>query len=256
MINKLYCMDNLKLMKTLESNSIDLIYSDILYGTGRDFGDYKDLKYDKQVIYDFYKPRIENMFRLLKDTGTLSLQMDFRISHWIRDICDEYFGYKNCVNEIIWSYKSGGASKSKLSCKHDNIIIYTKSINNQKFNLIKEKSFISHKYGFKGLEEYYDETAKQWYTLVNMRDVWNINIVPNKSKTESILYQTQKPLELMNRIRDLYTNENDIIADFFCGSGSMIVSAKDGNRNYIGCDINPNAIEITKRRIKDKINIL
>jgi site-specific DNA-methyltransferase (adenine-specific) len=236
-------------MKQLDSNSIDLIYSDILYGTGRDFEDYKDLPYDKKSIYDFYSQRIEQMHRILNNTGTLALQMDYRISHWIRDICDKFFGYKNCINVVQWQYSSGGSSKHKLSQKNDEIIIYAKNPKVQKFNYMTEISYNRDykPYRFKGVEEYQDQEGK-WYTLVGMRCIWNIPMVGRTSK-ERINYATQKPLKLMDRIRDLYTNEGDIIADFFCGSGSMIVSAKNGNRQYIGCDINQNAVKITKTRL-------
>jgi site-specific DNA-methyltransferase (adenine-specific) len=236
-------------MKQLDSNSIDLIYSDILYGTGRDFEDYKDLPNDKKSIYDFYSPRIEQMHRILNNTGTLALQMDYRISHWIRDICDKFFGYKNCINVVQWQYSSGGSSKHKLSQKNDEIIIYAKNPKVQKFNYMTEISYNRDykPYRFKGVEEYQDQEGK-WYTLVGMRCIWNIPMVGRTSK-ERINYATQKPLKLMDRIRDLYTNEGDIIADFFCGSGSMIVSAKNGNRQYIGCDINQNAVKITKTRL-------
>ena len=248
-LNKCYCMDNLDLMKQIDDNSIDLIYGDILYGTGKNFKDYKDLPYNKENIYKFYLPRIEQIHRILKDTGTLALQMDFRISHWIRDMCDKYFGYKNCVNAIQWQYSSGGSSKHCLSQKNDEIIIYTKNIKKQKFNYMTEISYNRDykPYRFKGVQEYQDEQGR-WYTLVGMRCIWNIPMVGRTSK-ERINYATQKPLKLMDRIRDLYTDENDIILDIFCGSGSMLVSAKNKYRKYIGCDINPNAIEISEKRL-------
>ena len=70
-----------------------------------------------------------------------------------------------------------------------------------------------------------------------------------RTSSERNGYSTQKPLKLMDRIRDLYTDEDDLIADFFMGSGSMIESAVNGNRNYIGCDINDKAVKITKDRL-------
>lgn len=242
--------DNLEFMKEIEGESIDLIYSDILYGTGRDFGDYKDLKYNKEDIYNFYTPIINNMCNLLKDSGTLALQMDYRVSHWIRDICDAFFGYKNCINVIQWQYSSGGSCKDRLSQKNDEIVIYAKNINKQKFNLMKEKSYNRDykPYKFKGVEEFQDEYGL-WYTMVNMRCIWNIPMVGRTSK-ERNNYPTQKPIKLMDRIRDLYTNEGDIVADFFMGSGSMGESAITGNRKFIGCDIGDSAFEITNNRLK------
>ena len=73
MYNQLYCMDNLELLKQLEDNSIDLIYSDILYGTSKNFKDYQDLHYDKKVIEDFYIPRVKEIHRVLKSNGAMIL---------------------------------------------------------------------------------------------------------------------------------------------------------------------------------------
>ena len=103
MINRCYCMDNLELMKQIPDSYIDLIYCDVLYGTGRKFDDFQDLKPDRQIIEDFYIPRIKEMYRILKNTGSIYLQMDYRISLWIRCIVDDIFGYENFINEIIWN---------------------------------------------------------------------------------------------------------------------------------------------------------
>ena len=75
-INKIYNEDNLELMKRIPDNSVDLIYGDILYGTGKNFEDYQDLKPIKEIIDEFYIPRIKEMHRILKDTGSIYLQMD------------------------------------------------------------------------------------------------------------------------------------------------------------------------------------
>ena len=247
-LNNTYCIDNLELMKQINDNSIDLFYSDILYATGRKFDDYQDLKYDRKSVEEFYTPRFKEIHRILRDTGSIWIQCDFHISHWIRCLLDEEFGYKNCLNEVIWKYKSGGASKSKLSCKHDNICVYVKDLKQYKFNPIKAKSYNRglKPYRFKGVEEFEDEIG--WHTMINMQDVWEINMVGRTSK-ERVDYSTQKPLELMGRIIKLATDEGDLVMDGFCGSGGFLVKAKELNRNYIGCDINQKAIEITNQRL-------
>lgn len=244
-------MDNLELLKQLEDNSINLIYSDILYATGRDFDDYKDLDYDKETVFNFYIPRIKEMYRVLKDEGSLALQMDYRISHWLRIICDDIFGYKNCTNVVQWSYSSGGSSKKRLSQKNDEIIIYAKNIKKQIFNPMKQKSYNRDfkPYRFKGVEEYKDEYGL-WYTMVNMKCIWEDIPMVGRTSGERVDYATQKPKKLMERIIKLYSNEGDTVADFFMGSGSFIVSAKNLNRQFIGCDINPKAIEITEKRLE------
>ena len=123
---ELHCMDNLELMKTIEDNTVDLIYCDILYGTGRKFKDYQDLKPIRSEIEAHYTPRIKEMYRILKPTGSIYLQMDTKINHWIRCILDDIFGYDNFRNEIVWDY-GGQSRKSDISNKHDLIIRYTKS---------------------------------------------------------------------------------------------------------------------------------
>ena len=250
-LNKVYCMDNLELLKQLPNNSVDLIYGDILYATGRNFDDYKDLPYDKQSVDEFYTPRIKEIYRILKPNGTMILQMDNRIDHWLRYIADEYFGYKNCTNVIQWCYSSGGASKKCLSKKNDTLIVYAKDIKKQTFNPMKEKSYNRDykPYRFKGVEEFEDEYGL-WYTMVGMKQVWTDIPMVGRTSSERVDYSTQKPIKLMNRIIQLYSNESDIVMDIFCGSGAFLVSAQELNRQYIGVDLNPKAIEITNKRLK------
>ena len=116
--------DNLELMAEIKDNTIDLIYCDILYGTGRRFADYQDLKPIRSEIENHYIPRIKEMHRILKPTGSIYLQMDTRINHWMRCIMDDIFGYNMFLNEIVWCYKSGSSSNKKWSEKHDVIIFY------------------------------------------------------------------------------------------------------------------------------------
>ena len=249
-LNKVYNMDNLELLKQLPSNSIDLIYCDILYNTGKKFKDYDDNLGTAEEAIEWYKPRLKEMKRVLKDTGSIYLQMDYRLVHYMKVYMDKLFGIKNFRNHIIWSYKSGGASKQNFSRKHDDILFYTKG-KKYTFNIQKEKSYMAHKYGFSNIEKFYDEEKKQWYREAITRDVWDIDIVPNKSKAQRIYYNTQKPKELLERIIKASSNEGDIVADFFCGSGTSLVVAKELGRNYIGCDINPKAIEITNNRLME-----
>lgn len=122
----IFCCDNLELMNNIPNESIDLIYCDILYGTGRKFKDYQDLKPIRSEIESHYISRIKEMYRILKQTGSIYLQMDTRITHWMRCIMDDIFGYDNFLNEIIWCYNTQGYSKTKYSLKHDCILFYSK----------------------------------------------------------------------------------------------------------------------------------
>jgi site-specific DNA-methyltransferase (adenine-specific) len=231
--SSVFCSDNLELMKTIESNTIDLIYCDILYGTGKNFGDYKDLKPIRSEIKNHYIPRIKEMHRILKDTGSIFLQMDCKINHWIRCILDDVFGYDNFKNEIVWLYGAGGFNK-ELFCnpKHDTIFAYTKT-----------DKYINNKL----TDNVHGARLKSW---------WRINSIADKSgylkiDNEVPLYRTQKPIELIKQVILMASNENDLIADFYLGSGTTAEVCKDLNRNFIGCDINPRAIEITLQRLND-----
>lgn len=230
---ELHCMDNLELMKTIEDNTVDLIYCDILYGTGRKFKDYQDLKPIRSEIEAHYIPRLKEMHRILKPTGSIYLQMDTKINHWLRCIMDDIFGYDNFRNEIVWKYGLGRSSDRQFGKRHDTILFYSKS-NNYIYN--------------KQLEEATSQRMKGEYK--NMSDVWvDIPNINNMAK-ERVGYDTQKPKILIERIIKASSNEGDLVADFYLGSGTTCEVALDFNRNFIGCDINKRAVEIAKSRCR------
>ena len=133
--------DNLELMAEIPDNTIDLIYCDILYGTGRKFKDYQDLKPIRSEIENHYIPRIKEMYRILKPTGSIYLQMDYRISHWIRIIMDDIFGYKNYIQTIYWKYNAGGKHNDKFKTVTDEILFYSKTKNK---NFYPDRVLIPH----------------------------------------------------------------------------------------------------------------
>ena len=105
-LNKVYNMDNLELLKQLPSESVDLIYCDILYNTGKKFKDYDDRLGTPQEAIEWYRPRLKEMKRVLKNNGNILLQMDYRLVHYLKVEMDNIFGINNFINEIIWYYKS------------------------------------------------------------------------------------------------------------------------------------------------------
>lgn len=252
-------MDNLKLLKELPDDSINLIYCDILYGTGKNFKDYNDLKPIKEEIYEFYKPRIVEMYRVLNKHGNIYLHMDYRIVHWIRDILDSVFGYHNFRNEIIWKYKGRGMRKDGFQNKHDNILRYSKS-NDFTFNgddVLVDYSPRAKK-EFRHVDKEGRKYARTWkngkMTPVYIKegiipdDVWDISMIYGSSK-QKVDYCSQKPEELLEKIILSSSNKGGVVADFFMGSGTTMKVAKELGRNYIGCDTNPRAVEITEKRI-------
>lgn len=256
---ELYNKDNLELLKTLPDNHIDLIYCDILYGTGTTFNDYADLKTTKKDIEEHYIPRLTEMYRVLKNTGTIYLQMDTRINHWLRCIMDDIFGYENFRNELVWLYKTQGFSKNSYSKKHDVVLFYTKT-DNYTFNLDLVREPEISESVFKRSGKDINEDGK-YFRIKNGKPYeinayspplswFQINAI-NASNKERVGYDTQKPTELIKKFILASSNENDLVADFYLGSGTTAVVSKDLNRNFIGCDINPRAIEITNKRLKN-----
>lgn len=184
---------------------------------------------------------------LLADDGTAWVHLDWHVVHYAKVILDEIFGENNFVNEIIWTYKSGGTGKRSFSKKHDTILVYSKTPKYY-FKPLQEKSYNREfkPYRFKGVKEYRDEVG--WYTMVNMKDVWQIDMV-GRTSSERTGYATQKPEALMERIIESCTKEGDLCADFFCGSGTFpAVCAKMGRR-WIASDSGTLAIESTIKRL-------
>ena len=247
--------DNLELMAEIKDNTVDLIYCDILYGTGRKFKDYQDLKPKREVIEEHYILRIKEMHRILKDTGSIYLQMHYKISHWIRLILDDVFSYDNIVNEIIWFYKGAGTPKDKFSQRHDNIFWYSKT-KNKTFNIDdvridyseSTKNRFKHKInnvrnGIDFGEQSLNKKGK------HPEDVFEIPIIAPSAKAR-LGYDTQKPKALIERIIKASSNEGDLVADFYAGSFTTAEVCKDLNRNFIGCDISQKAVTIGLERTK------
>lgn len=172
---------------------------------------------------------------LLAEDGCLWVHLDWHGVHYVKIILDEIFGENNFINEIIWNYKSGGVSKKYFARKHDTLLFYAKSPKYY-FKAQQEKSYNREykPYRFKGVSEYKDELG--WYTMVNMKDVWQINMV-GRTSAERTGYATQKPEQLMERILESCSKEDDLCADFFGGSGTLAKAADKMNRRWISCDL-------------------
>ncbi|MEN9082014.1 site-specific DNA-methyltransferase [Bacillus velezensis] len=258
-LDKIYNMDNLYLLREIESNSVDLIYSDILYNTGRKFKDFNDNLGSTSEAIDWYRPRIVEMKRILKIGGSIFIHCDWHLVHYLKVLMDEVFGESNFRNDIVWRYKRWtSSSNSKFQSMHDNILFYSNGNNtinhhyeeletprkyqnrkDKKGNVLKDE---------KGNVIYFPQTHRQ------IDDVWDIPILNPRAK-ERTGYQTQKPEKLIERIILSSTDEGDIVADFFCGSGTTPVVAKKLNRRFIACDINKNACEITESRLNKLMQI-
>lgn len=276
-MNKLMQGDNLSICKYLAqtgyTNRINLIYIDPPFFSKADYKANLKLKVDdkksipiiRQKAYtDSWENGMEEYLvmltarlfafkELLSDEGSIWVHLDWHGAHYVKIIMDEIFGEENFINEIIWNYKSGGSTKKRFSRKHDTILFYSKT-SKYYFEPQQEKSYNRDfkPYRFKGVKEYKDD--KGWYTLVNMKDVWQIDMV-GRTSAERTGYATQKPEALLAQIIKSTTKEGDLCADFFGGSGTMAATAEKMGRQWLSCDIgNLSTINTLKRMIENGSN--
>lgn len=188
--------------------------------------------------------RLIELRRVLRSTGSIFLHCDPTASHYIKIAMDVIFGEKLFQNEIVWCYRTGGASKQRFSQKHDIILFYSKT-NKYKFNSIKERIYYEKPF----FDTKQDENGK-YYADVLPVDFWEIPAVINMSK-ERLGYPTQKPEALLERIIKAASNEGDIVLDPFCGCGTTVAVAERFNRQWIGIDITTLATGIIKKRMED-----
>ena len=183
---------------------------------------------------------------LLSDTGSIYLHCDWHKSHHLRMIMDEVFGPDNFINEIVWTYRTGGGSKRWFGRKHDTILLYGKT-GSYLFNPLKEKSYLSHKYGFSNIEIFQDEDGRS-YTMAAMRDFWEIDALRG-NQPENVQYPTQKPEALLERMLLASTNATSLVFDCFMGSGTTQAVAMKLGRRFIGADINLGSIQTATKRL-------
>ncbi|MBU5437371.1 site-specific DNA-methyltransferase [Tissierella sp. MSJ-40] len=272
--NILYKGDNLQVLESLikegYKEKIDLIYIDPPFLSKANYkGRIEVLNGDKKEIIEYfaYKDtweeglldylemicvRLYLMKELLSKSGTIYIHLDYRTVHYVKIMMDYIFGEDKFLNEIIWSYKSGGVSKKHYSRKHDTILVYTKT-KDYIFNPQKEKSYNRgfKPYRFKGVEEFEDELG--WYTLVNLKDVWQVDMVGRTSK-ERVGYDTQKPERLLERIILSSSKEDSIVADFFAGSGTTGIVAEKCKRRWIMADKGDLSHVTIKKRLAETSN--
>ncbi|MFX1296250.1 MAG: DNA methyltransferase, partial [Promethearchaeota archaeon] len=205
-----------------------------------------------QMLYD----RIRIFKELLSETGLLFVHLDWHASHYIKLILDELFGQNCFVNNIIWYYYNKySAGKKALPRAHDDILVYSKSneytINELRIPRKKPRKQLMRTMVNGVLKNIKDENGHVKYRTVTdkkLDDVWKIPCLQPASK-EWTAFPTQKHHKLLERVINLGSNEGDLIADFFCGSGTSLFVAEKLNRRWIGCDISEYSIYITKNRI-------
>jgi len=266
-MNRIVHGDNLPVLRTTPSESIDLIYIDPPFNTGKtqvrhristvrdDAGDrtgfggkrYKTIKVGSTGYIDFFSdyldfltPRLVEAHRILIKTGSLFFHIDYREAHYCKIVLDQLFGRDCFQNEIIWAYDYGARSKTKWPAKHDSILWYSKDPNVFTFNLDA-----SDRIPYMAPDLVGPEKAARGKTPT---DVWWHTIVPTNGK-EKTGYATQKPLGVVERIIKVHSNPGDICMDFFAGSGTLGEAAAKHGREFLLVDSNSEAIAVMERRL-------
>jgi site-specific DNA-methyltransferase (adenine-specific) len=259
--------DNLPILKDIATSSVELIYIDPPFNTGKtqsrhqistisdEYGDrigfqgrrYRTVKVGTTGYLDhfddylgFLRPRLVEALRILKPTGSLFFHIDYREVHYCKIMLDDIFGRDCFQNEIIWSYDYGARSKKKWPAKHDNILWYTKHPTKFTFNLDR-----CDRIPYLAPDLVGPEKAARGKTPT---DVWWHTIVPTNGK-EKTGYATQKPLGIVERIVKVHSNPGDVCLDFFAGSGTLGEAAAKHERQFILVDCNPKAIEVMEKRL-------
>jgi DNA modification methylase len=256
--NHLYLGDNLKVMAALlpaYEGRLDLIYADPPFFTNKRYparigrGEdsrrpqdwqlaegYADAWEDIDAYLDFLYPRLALMARLLAPHGTLYLHLDWHADAYARLLLDELFGRERVLNEIIWTYHGPSPIRRAFNRKHDTILVYTKG---------EEYTFNADAVR----EPYSPNTVKTFGTSAKAgfgkvpdlergkvpEDWWYFPVVA-RLHSERTGYPTQKPEALLERILLASSNPGDLVADFFCGSGTMPLAAARHGRRFLACD--------------------
>lgn len=258
--------DNLDVLKGLPSESIDLIYIDPPFNTGRrqvrrqlkttastngDRVGFKGHTYETEVIgsrsyndsHDdfiaFIEPRLVEAHRLLTPTGSLYFHIDYREAHYCKVLLDGIFGRSSFINEIIWAYDYGARTTKRWPAKHDAIFFYARDPDSYTFNAeeVDREPYMAP--GLVGPEK----AARGKFPT----DVWWHTIVSPTGK-EKTGYPTQKPLGVLRRIIVASSNPGDLVLDFFAGSGTTGAAALELGRRFILVDSHTEAIDVMRER--------
>ncbi len=285
--NRLIWGDNKLVMASLMeefAGRIDLIYIDPPFDAGADFslpipvGDeaekigkapsiiemvaYRDIwgrgadSY-LQMMFD----RLILIRDLLSEHGSFFLHCDWRVNFHLREICDEVFGKNRFRNEIIWHYENKlgtGWGAKTFDTRHDVLLLYSKSdqyfhkaitepVRNKKLQPVTkkirgERVWLKNPDGSPMYAEGADERP--------VGDLWNIPII-NPVADERLEYPTQKPRKLLERVILAASNEDSIVADVFCGSGTTLDAAERLGRRWIGCDLGRYSVHVARKRLID-----
>lgn len=223
-------------LKSIQSNSVDLIIADPPYNVGKDYGNESD-KQDFDDYITFTKKWLTECHRILKDDGTIYIFIGFRYISYLYQIMEKELNM-NFINWISWHYTQGVGKTKGFSPRHDDILMFSKSAK-YKFNLDDIR------------------IPQKFYRRVNnMRganpgDVWEISHIHYCQKGRQS-HPTQKPEALIERMVLASSNVGDLVIDPFSGSGTTLRVCQQLNRNGIGIELNEEYVVQTNDRLKSE----
>lgn len=262
----IYLADNLDVLRALPQESVDLIYIDPPFNTGKvqqrtqlktvrsEGGNrvgFQGKRYESIVLgskrfsdlFDdylaFLEPRLIEAHRILSPRGSLYFHIDYREVHYCKILLDAIFGRNHFLNEIIWAYDYGGRPKNRWPPKHDNILLYVKNSTDYVFNVDAIERIPYMAPGLVGPEK----AARGKLPT----DTWWHTIVPTNG-SEKTGYPTQKPLGILRRIIQASSLPGAVVLDFFAGSGTTGFAALELGRRFILIDNNSAALETMAKR--------
>ena len=265
-VGKIYCADNIDVLRTLPSESVDLIYIDPPFNTGRvqertqlktvrsENGDrvgFQGHRYESIVVgkkrfadlFDdylaFLEPRLVEAHRILAPHGCLYVHLDYREVHYCKVLLDSIFDRTCFLNEIIWAYDYGGRPRDRWPPKHDTILLYAKVPGQHVFNVDEIERIPYMAPGLVGP----DKAARGKLPT----DTWWHTIVPTNG-SEKTGYPTQKPLGILRRIIQASSHPGAVVIDFFAGSGTTGIAALELGRRFILVDNSQEALQVMARR--------
>jgi site-specific DNA-methyltransferase (adenine-specific) len=263
----LVCLsDNLAALERMADQSVDLIYIDPPFNTGKrqrreqlrtardvdgdrvGFGGHRyrterlgALSFaDSFSDYEaFLAPRLAHAHRVLRSDGSLYVHLDYREVHYVKVLLDALFGRDNFLNEIVWAYDYGGRPKDRWPAKHDNILLYAKQAGRHVFDREAIDRIPYMAPALAGPEKAARgklPTDTWWHTIVS------------PTGKEKLGYPTQKPLGILRRMLLASSRPDGLVVDFFAGSGTAGAAALLTGRRFILIDSQPAAFDVMRRR--------
>ena len=234
-LNEIIHGNSLNYLKSVESNSVDLIIADPPYNLNKNYGNNSDSQTFDEYI-DFTKKWISESKRILKPNGTIYVFMGFRFISYLYQILEKENGM-NFINWICWHYTQGIGKKKGFSPRHDDILMFSKG-KSHTFNLDS----------IRVPQKYY--RSRNNMRGANPGDVWEFSHIHYCQENRQN-HPTQKPEGLIERMILASSNEDDLVIDPFSGSGTTLRVCQQLNRNCIGIELNEDYVELTKKRLSE-----